>query len=56
MDLEITQLVDKFLGVHAMIPKEIFVGNQFADANELKLKKNLSFTEFDGPDQRANKK
>ena len=56
VDLEITQLVDKFLGVHAMIPKGIFVGEQYTARNTLKLKENVSFTEFDGPDQRANKK
>lgn len=55
VDLEITQLVDKFLGVHAMIPKGIFVGDKYSTKNTLKLYKNVSFTKFDGPDQRANK-
>jgi acetamidase/formamidase len=56
VNLEITQLVDKFLGVHAVIPKKIFIGDQYAASNGLKIKKNVSFTKFDGPDQRANKK
>jgi len=56
VDLEITQLVDKFVGVHAVIPKGMFVGDQYEEANALRLRKNLSFTEFDGPDQRANAK
>lgn len=56
VDLEITQLVDKFLGVHAVIPKGIFVGEQYQEGNTLKLKKNVKFTDFAGPDQRANLK
>jgi len=56
VDLEITQLVDKFLGVHAVIPKSMFVGDQYQAWNTLKLKKNVEFTEFLGPDQRANMK
>jgi hypothetical protein len=32
------------------------VGDQYEEANGLRLRKNLSFTEFDGPDQRANAK
>jgi len=56
VDLEITQLVDKFVGVHAVIPKSMFVGDQYQAINTLKMKKNVKFTEFLGPDQRANMK
>ena len=56
VDLEITQLVDKFVGVHAVIPKSMFVGDQYQAINTLKMKKNVKFTEYLGPDQRANMK
>jgi acetamidase/formamidase len=56
VDLEITQLVDKFVGVHAVIPKSMFVGDKYQAWNTLKMKKNVKFTEFLGPDQRANMK
>jgi acetamidase/formamidase len=37
VDLQVTQVVDLALGVHAMIPKECFVGRQFMDKNGLLL-------------------
>jgi acetamidase/formamidase len=56
VDLEITQLVDKFVGVHAVIPKSMFVGDQYQAMNTLKMKKDVKFTDYLGPDQRANMK
>ncbi len=38
VDLHVTQLVDYTLGIHAMIPKTVFVGKQYAEKNELLLK------------------
>lgn len=38
VDLHVTQLVDYTLGIHAMIPKSVFVGKQYAEKNELLLK------------------
>jgi len=35
VDLHVTQLVDYTLGIHAMIPKEYFVGKQYTDKNAL---------------------
>ena len=35
VDLHVTQLVDYTLGIHAMIPKESFVGEQFRARNGL---------------------
>ncbi len=37
VDLHVTQLVDYTLGIHAMIPKSVFVGEQFASKNKLLL-------------------
>jgi len=39
VDLHVTQLVDYALGIHAMIPKEYFVGKQYADKNTLLIPK-----------------
>jgi acetamidase/formamidase len=38
VDLHVTQVVDYTLGIHAMIPKEYFVGERFASKNGLLLK------------------
>ena len=38
VDLHVTQVVDYTLGIHAMIPKECFVGEKFASKNGLLLK------------------
>ena len=35
VDLHVTQLVDYTLGIHAMIPKEYFVGDQYRSKNGL---------------------
>jgi len=35
VDLHVTQLVDYTLGIHAMIPKECFVGDQYRARNSL---------------------
>jgi len=37
VDLHVTQVVDYTLGIRAMIPKEYFVGEQFANKNGLLL-------------------
>jgi acetamidase/formamidase len=37
VDLHVTQLVDYTLGIHAMIPKTCFVGEQYAKKNGLLL-------------------
>jgi acetamidase/formamidase len=37
VDLHVTQLVDYTMGIHAMIPKTCFVGNQYAKKNGLLL-------------------
>ena len=39
VDLHVTQAVDYTLGIHAMIPKGYFVGEQYANKNGLLLKK-----------------
>ncbi|MGE5246838.1 MAG: acetamidase/formamidase family protein [Verrucomicrobiota bacterium] len=39
VDLHVTQLVDYTLGIHAMIPKGVFIGKQYADKNTLLLPK-----------------
>ena len=39
VDLHVTQVVDYALGIHAMIPKSVFVGKQYAGKNTLLLKK-----------------
>ncbi len=39
VDLHVTQLVDYTLGIHGMIPKEYFVGKQYADKNTLLIPK-----------------
>jgi acetamidase/formamidase len=38
VDLHVTQVVDYTLGIHAMIPKEYFIGERFASKNGLLLK------------------
>ncbi|MBM9616580.1 acetamidase/formamidase family protein [Desulfobulbus rhabdoformis] len=35
VDLQVTQLVDYTLGIHAMIPKSCFVGEQYKERNQL---------------------
>jgi len=37
VDLRVTQLVDYTLGIHAMIPKSVFVGKQYESKNQLLL-------------------
>lgn len=39
VDLHVTQLVDYTMGIHAMIPKGYFVGDQYADKNTLLIAK-----------------
>jgi acetamidase/formamidase len=39
VDLHVTQLVDYTMGIHAMIPKEYFVGSQYAEKNKLLIEK-----------------
>ncbi len=39
VDLHVTQLVDYAMGIHAMIPKDCFVGKQYAGKNTLLLPK-----------------
>ena len=39
VDLHVTQLVDYTMGIHAMIPKSCFVGDQYADKNTLLIAK-----------------
>lgn len=38
VDLQVTQLVDYTLGIHAMIPKSCFVGAQYRELNQLLIK------------------
>jgi len=39
VDLHVTQLVDYTMGIHAMIPKEYFVGKQYSEKNKLLIAK-----------------
>jgi len=39
VDLHVTQLVDYTKGIHAMIPKDYFVGKQYAEKNTLLIPK-----------------
>jgi acetamidase/formamidase len=39
VDLHVTQLVDYTMGIHAMIPKACFVGDQYAGKNTLLIAK-----------------